>query len=163
MPNHLAIALQEMFVKEISGGVDNPRILEYFAKVGHEWVKEDETAWCAAFLGFCLEEAGLPSTRKLNARSYLTYGQPTTKPEVGDIVVLWRNDRKGWQGHVGFYINEDENGIRILGGNQANQVNIQEYPRYRLLQYRRPQYPDVKLIEIPLEKLIQELHRRFPQ
>lgn len=131
------IALKEYGVKEIPGPKHNPRVLEYFAKVGHSWVKDDETAWCAAFVGFCLESAGLSSTRALNARSYLTIGTPTNSPEPGDLVVLWRVSRNSWQGHVGFYISETPNGILILGGNQGNQVCIAEYPKNQLLGYRR--------------------------
>ncbi len=50
----------------------NPKIVQWFADVGHSWVKDDETAWCAAFLGAMLEKAGIPSTRKLNARQHQT-------------------------------------------------------------------------------------------
>lgn len=136
MNNAFKIALQEYGVKEIVGSKHNPRVLEYFAKVGHSWVKDDETSWCAAFVGFCLETAGMKSTRALNARSYLNIGTPTTKPEVGDIVVLWRNSPTSWEGHVGFFIKETPTGILILGGNQSNQVFIAEYPKNQLLGYR---------------------------
>lgn len=137
MKKHLQIAFNEYGISEIIGAKHNPDVLKYYKEVGHSWVKDDETAWCAAFVGYCLEKAGLGSTRKLNARSYLDYGTSTTKPQFGDIVVFWRGSKNGWQGHVGFYINERDGMIYTLSGNQSNQVNIAPYSKTRLLGYRR--------------------------
>lgn len=132
------IAEKEIGVTEVVGDIHNPRILEYFKKVGHSWVKDDELAWCAAYLGWVLEEAGISSTKKLNARSYLDWGVEVSNPKRGDIVVFWRGDKNGPYGHVGFFHSFDDNGdILVLGGNQANMVNISTYPKYRLLGFRR--------------------------
>jgi len=84
----IEIALKEYGTKEIVGSENNPRVLEYFRTTGNSWVQDDETAWCSAFVGYCLETAGITSTKKLNARSYLTWGEATEKPELGDIVVF---------------------------------------------------------------------------
>ena len=51
------------------GPEDNPAIMAMYASVGHDWVEHDSVAWCAAFVGHCLEKAGLRSSRRLNARS----------------------------------------------------------------------------------------------
>lgn len=131
------IALGEYGTKEIVGAKHNPRVLEYFSKCGHSWVKNDETAWCSAFVGFCLETAGIASTRLLNARSYLNWGKPVENPSIGDIVVFWRGSQMGWEGHVGFFIKETPTGILTLGGNQSDQVFIAEYPKSQLLGYRK--------------------------
>lgn len=130
-------ALIEYGLKEIVGVKHNAKILQFFKDIGHKWVKDDETAWCAAFANWCLKQQGLPHTGKLNARSFLDYGQPTKNPVLGDVVVLWRISRDSVFGHVGFFINETETGINILGGNQANQVNIQTFPKTQLLGYRK--------------------------
>ena len=53
-------------------------------------VDNDEIAWCAAFLGSCLERAGIASTRSLLARSYLAWGEPLGDPHYGAIAVLSR-------------------------------------------------------------------------
>lgn len=134
---YLNIALGEYGKNEIIGSEDNQDIVNYFKVVGHSWVKDDDTAWCAAFVGYCLEKAGIRSTRKLNARSYLNFGTPTPIPSVGDLVVFWRGSRDGWQGHVGFFIREEGNNIYVLGGNQSNSVSIQKYNKSRLLGYRK--------------------------
>ncbi|NHM19630.1 TIGR02594 family protein [Tritonibacter mobilis] len=120
------------------GPEDNPAIVEMYASVGHDWVEHDSVAWCAAFVGHCLEKAGLKSTRRLNARSYLDWGIPVDLVEAqpGDIVVFSRGS-KSWQGHVGFFVKTTGAMIEVLGGNQSDAVNIQRYAKSRLLGVRR--------------------------
>lgn len=128
----------------------NPKVVQYFADVGHSWVKDDETAWCAAFVGAMLKRAGLPHTGALNARSYLDWGTPVgiEQAERGDVVILWRGDRDGWQGHVAFFHSLTGDRVTLLGGNQSNQVNLAAYPLDRVLGVRRMAKP-------PREKLTQ--------
>ncbi len=130
------IALQEYGTKEVVGAGSSARVLEYFAKVGHKWVIDDSTAWCAAFAGFCLETAGIPSTKALNARSYLTWGTSTTTPKVGDIVVLWRDNPQSSLGHVGFFVAKRNGLVYMLAGNQNNEVDISGFPESRVIGYR---------------------------
>ena len=135
------IASKYIGVKEIKGPDDNQQIVKWFAQVGHSWVDNDETAWCAAFLGACLEDAGLKSTRALNARSYLDWGVPVMKHEArpGDILVFWRVSPSSWQGHVGFYVAESQAQYHVLGGNQSDMVRKSWYSKKQLLGIRR--YP----------------------
>lgn len=132
------LAQQDLGTWEWADG-HNPKVVQYFADVGHEWVKDDETAWCAAFVGAMIERSGGNSTRKLNARSYLEWGEPVELADAkeGDIVVFSRGDPNGWQGHVGFFVKRVGTHIEVLGGNQSNQVNKQRYPVSRLLSVRR--------------------------
>ena len=117
----------------------NPKVVQYFADVGHSWVQDDETAWCAAFVGAMLKRAGMPHTGKLNARSYMDWGDPVhlDLAKEGDIVVFWRGSPDGWQGHVGFFVRRAGTHIEVLGGNQSNQVNVQRYPVSQLLGVRK--------------------------
>ena len=120
------------------GPADNPKILEMYASVGHDWVEHDSVAWCAAFVGHCLETAGVRSTRKLNARSYLDWGVPVevTDAQQGDIGVIPRGN-SSWQGHV-FFIDRIEGAwVWGLGGNQDDAVNVNRYPVSKLLGVRR--------------------------
>lgn len=117
----------------------NPKILKWFADVGHEWVKNDETAWCAAFVGAVLKEAQMPHTGALNARSYTDWGDPVEPKDMkqGDVAVFWRGSPTSWKGHVGFVDHVDSANVYVLGGNQSNQVNVKPYPLTRLLAVRR--------------------------
>lgn len=131
------LARSELDVREwTEPGKSNPVVDGYFAEVGHPQY-DDDTAWCAAFVGAMLERAGYQSTRRLNARSYMGWGIPVQKPQVGDIVVFWRISPDDWRGHVGFYAGETDLYVQVLGGNQRNAVSIQNYPKAQLLGYRR--------------------------
>lgn len=133
------MASEEMGLRELRGPDNNPSVVQFFADVGHGWVKDDSTAWCAAFVGAMLERAGLRSTRALNARSYLDWGEEVQLKDakVGDILVFWRNSPDDWRGHVGFFVNRVGTHIEVLGGNQSDMVNVQRYPVSRLLSVRR--------------------------
>ncbi len=132
----IEVALSQYGIKEIRGESDNPEVLKYFDAIGFDGkALKDETAWCSAFVNWVCKTCDLPYTRRLNARSWLEIGLPTTNPKQGDIVVLWRENKRGWKGHVGFYIRETKTHIYLLGGNQGNQVQIAPYPKTRLLEY----------------------------
>jgi len=135
----LDIALREHGVEETIGGMHNPVILQYFRECGHSWVKDDETAWCSAFMNAMALRAGLEYTGKLNARSWLDIGEEIESPMPGDVVIYWRGSIESWKGHVGIFINYDEDGkhINTLGGNQSNKVCISGYDKGRLLGFRR--------------------------
>ena len=130
-------ATKEVGTKEIVGPEDNPKIVEWFKQVGHGWVRDDETAWCAAFVGAMLELSGIVSTRGLNARSYVEWGEEVKEPRPGDIVVFWRGSPDSWKGHVGFFVSQDRKHIKVLGGNQANSVSFANYSTASLLSIRR--------------------------
>ncbi|MFC4635683.1 TIGR02594 family protein [Dokdonia ponticola] len=135
----ITIALSQYGTTEKVGRLHNPIIVNYFKEIGSTWVKDDETAWCSAFVNWVALKARKKASGKLNARSWLSVGNKVTKPSVGDVVVFWREAKNSWKGHVGFFIgySEDRTKIYCLGGNQNNQVNIKAYPSYRLLGFRR--------------------------
>lgn len=131
------VALNEYGVSGIAGIQNEPRILQFFKDIGAGFIKDDETAWCACFMNWCLKQAGRPFSALLNARQFLTYGSITTTPKLGDIVVLWRISPQSSYGHVGFFISKNKNGtINILGGNEDNQVEIKAFASSQVLQYR---------------------------
>lgn len=134
---HLQIALQEYGQKEIVGSKHNARIVQYSTDIGNTWVHDDEVAWCSEFVNWCLLQAGIKGTKSAVAFSFLTWGEETKTPELGDIVVFWREPKNSGSGHVGFYINETDTTIRVLGGNQNDEVNIKEQSKTQLLSYRK--------------------------
>jgi len=135
------VALREYGNREIAGNQDEPEVMKYYHDIGHEWVANDEVAWCAAFTNWVLKQAGYEMSeyaKRLSARSFEGYGEETFYPNAGDIVVLWRIEPDGPYGHVGFFIREKDGYIYMLSGNQNNEVNIDKYPLARKLTYRKP-------------------------
>lgn len=96
------------------------------------------TPWCAGFVGSVLQASGFQSTGSLAAKSYLNFGTPIDKPSQGDIVVLNR-DNDPTKGHVGFFAGYDQNNnVRILGGNQDNGVSVKSFPSSMVAGFRTP-------------------------
>ena len=138
MSNLITIALGQIGIKEFSGKRDNPEVLKYFHDLGFDSQKiKDETSWCSAFMNWVAKTAGYEFSGGLNARSWLKVGKKIKNPQVGDVVVFWRESEKSWKGHVGIYLREDSLKIYVLGGNQKNQVCVQPYWKAQLLGYRR--------------------------
>lgn len=137
----LAVAFSQIGVSEIVGHDNNAQVLRYFTEAGHAWVKDDETAWCAAFANWVCLMAKAEATKKLNARSFLEIGEhiDIDQAEPGDVVILWRKDPKAAEGHVTFFLesNEAKTRFRAIGGNQTNRVEIGEFGRDRILGVRR--------------------------
>lgn len=122
--------------KEIVGKAHNPVVVGFFAKAGHPEIKDDETAWCSAFVNAVLYEAGIKGTNNLLARSWLNWGVKTSSPRYGDIVIM-RRGNSSWQGHVFFFLSMDNEYVYGLGGNQSNAVTKAKFRRSEILGYRR--------------------------
>ena len=136
-PRWLELAWADLGVAEAAGAKSNPNVVRYYAEVGHAAVTDDAVAWCAAFLGACLERANIGSTRSLLARSYLSWGEPLGEERHGAIAVLSRGSDPAL-GHVGFLVGTTPNDLILLGGNQGDAVSVQPFSRSRLLALRWP-------------------------
>lgn len=126
-------------VKEIPGPVSEEHIARWLNNV--KAGKSDETPWCAAFVNGILEECGYKKTGRANARSFLACGDSLAGQVVpGCIVIFWRGDKTGWQGHVGFVLEVAANGKSLLvrGGNQGNKVSDSWFTTAQVLGYRWP-------------------------
>jgi uncharacterized protein (TIGR02594 family) len=132
----LKVALNEYGNRAIAGPNSNEEVLKYYHDLNFTWVEDDDVAWCAGFLNWCLKTAGKDYLKSLRARDFLTYGVETKKPQLGDIVVLWRISRDSTWGHCGIFIRETNNAVYLLGGNQNSSVDIQPYPKSQVLAYR---------------------------
>lgn len=140
-PVWLRRARQEVGVREIPGPRHSARVLSYW-ELSKLPFRDDETPWCAGFVGAMLEDVGIKSTRSGMARSYSTWGQPCG-PIPGAIVVYWRGSKTGASGHVGFVVGKDKAGnIMTLGGNQGDAVTIAPFSPARVLGYRWPSAVD---------------------
>lgn len=132
--NAFDLAAQQIGLNE----TDQKAALTEYLQNGGQNLDPATTAWCAAFVDATLQQSGQSGTGKLNARSYLNWGNPVDTPRRGDIAVFSRGDPNGWQGHVGFYDGTNPDGsIRVLGGNQSDSVNVANYSAKSLLGYRR--------------------------
>ena len=134
----LEYAFAEYGVRETAGAGTTANIARYLATVGLAG-HSDETAWCSAFVNWCMEQAGIRGTGRANARSWLDWGGICLGfPTYGCVTVLWRESPTSWKGHVGFYMGREGSQVVLLGGNQGNAVSIRNYPESRVLGYRWP-------------------------
>ena len=135
------MAKRELGTTEQSGSArNNPRILEYHASttLPGNLARIDETAWCSSFVNWCVSRVGLKGTNSARARSWQDWGRKLSDPVPGCITVFSRPSAGPQSGHVAFYVSETATHIKVLGGNQSNQVKESNYPKSRLLSYRWP-------------------------
>lgn len=138
-PHWLKEALSYIGTKETPGPKHNLKIVSMWQKIKSS-IRDDETPWCAAFVGSVLEDCGITSSRSAAARSYAKWGTKLTGPAVGAIVSFWRGSPTGWSGHVGFIVGKDQAGnLMVCGGNQGDAVNIKPFALDRVLAYSWPQ------------------------
>lgn len=145
-PRWYEIAEAEEGQKEVRGG-ENPRILEYHSATTLK-AREDEIPWCASFVCWCLEQAGMKSTKSAAAISYATFGLDMIDPQPGCIVVI-RQRKKGTDkatgsssgNHVAFFDHIVDNRIYLLGGNQSDSVKVSGFnlASYDVVAYRWPE------------------------
>ena len=119
--------------------------------------------WCAAFINAALRENGYSGSEyvtenTLLARGFLDYGVKVDEPQVGDIVVL-RRGTEGWQGHVGFYVDQKEiNGTlyyALLSGNNNESVDIDWFSTRKVIGVRRP--TSANLLESQVRSLLEKI------
>lgn len=123
-------------VAEVPGAAANPRIVWYDSFTTLK-ATSDEVPWCSAFVCAMMETAGIESTKKANARSWLQWGEELGAPQSGCVVVLSRPPSPQ-DGHVGFWMGERNGYAYVLAGNQGDAVSIARFPVSRVVGYRWP-------------------------
>ncbi|KGF78883.1 hypothetical protein IA69_27635 [Massilia sp. JS1662] len=128
---------------------NDPRILEYFKatpKVGKHAASIDETPYCAAFVNWCLGQAGFRGNGNAWAAAFKNWGRPTrnNKPALGAVAVI---RFPGGQHHVTFVAGLGARGrlIATLGGNQGSNHGVTHghCSADSVIAYRYPaDYPD---------------------
>lgn len=136
-PAWLTLARGDLGTVEGIGKANNPKVVRYFADAGFAGVKDDATAWCAAFVGAELKRAGHAPSGSLAARSYEAWGVGLAKPVLGCVATKKRAG-SSWQGHVGFVVGADASHIILLGGNQGDQVSVAAFARSEFTSFRWP-------------------------
>src|SRR3981081_3708317 len=91
--------------------------------------------WCARFMNMVLQRTGYRGTGSDLARSFASYGQRVSGPQVGAIAVMGR--RGG--GHVGVVSGIDAHGNPIVvSGNNGHRVRETPVSRGRIYAYVMP-------------------------
>ena len=135
-PRWLEVATGEIGVEEVPGPGDNPRVIEYHQTTTLK-ATDDSVAWCSSFVNWCMKQAGITGTGSAAARSWLNWGKKLDNPRNGCIAVLKRGNNPK-NGHVAFYVGDGNSSIRLLGGNQGDQVKVTTFPKSMVLSYRWP-------------------------
>jgi uncharacterized protein (TIGR02594 family) len=140
-----ALACRFLGMREIPGAVHNPAVVAML-QLDAAWVKDDETAWCSAFVNYVAWLLEMKRSKSLRARSWLDVGfeVDSIDAEPGfHVVVLKRGggnqpgpEVRDAPGHVGFFAGWDTGGVRVLGGNQGNAVSIASFPKAQILGIR---------------------------
>lgn len=125
-------------VRETPGPANNPKIMDWAAKVGARKLgvayASDSTPWCGLFVAHCVNAVGIePPPIAVRAKAWATWGLAVT-PCVGAILVFERDGG----GHVGFYVGEDDTHFHVLGGNQGDKVSIVRIEKARRIACRWP-------------------------
>jgi uncharacterized protein (TIGR02594 family) len=92
--------------------------------------------WCARFMNMVLQRSGHHGTGSDLARSFASYGQHVSGPQIGAIAVM---GRRGGGGHVGVVSGIDAGGNPIVvSGNNGNRVREAPISRGRIYAYVMP-------------------------
>jgi uncharacterized protein (TIGR02594 family) len=140
------IAQRFVGVKEAPGSISNPHVLAML-RLDAPWPPDDSVAWCSAFANYVAWLLRLPRSKSLAARSWLNVGLPVDldAAEPGfDVVILKRGsgsqpgpEALNAPGHVGFFAGWADKEVRVLGGNQGDEVSIASFARSNVLGIRR--------------------------
>lgn len=134
--------------KGLLEGRDNKELRDFLKSDGATLGDPAKLPWCGDFVETCialaLQNEALPVNPYL-ARNWRKFGK-ATESGFGTVLVFWRTHKtKSTNGHVCFYVGEDDLYYYVLGGNQSNSVSIAKLDKERLLEARAPlTFPDFK-------------------
>lgn len=130
---------------ETTQSAQAPRMPRLFASSdpvseARRWIGSNPTRrnslWCATFMNFVLERSGYSGTGSDAAKSFASYGQRISGPQVGAIAVMTRGKNGG---HVGIVTGIDSAGNPvIISGNHNKRVGEGTYARGRIYAYVLP-------------------------
>jgi uncharacterized protein (TIGR02594 family) len=143
----LDIAKVELGVHEDAlAGHHTQRILEYHETTTLK-ATTDETPWCSSFVNWVMKKAGWKGTNSAAARSWLDWGTGLPDAREGAVTVIKKKNATSDAAtgstsgfHVAFYIASLPGHVRLLGGNQADQVKYSNFSleAYDVKGYRWP-------------------------
>lgn len=132
-PPWMQIAIMEQGVQEWANG-DNPRILEYLKSCGISGsLLKDETAWCAAFVNWCVLRSGYQPKGSAKVSDWWSWGRPVAATYGAICILQPLTVDQASSGHIGFLHAQDATNVWLLSGNSKNQVRISAYPKSKLI------------------------------
>jgi len=143
----MEIAKAELGVHEnAQKGLHNKRIVEYHSTTTLK-ATTDEIAWCSSFVNWVMQQAGYKGTKSALAKSWLDWGGDVPAGRYGAITVIKKKGKTSDVAtgsttgfHVGFFESLSTTHIRLLGGNQSDQVKSSGFNlgSYEVRGYRWP-------------------------
>ena len=133
-------------IEDSRPGMHNARIVEYHQTTSLR-ATDDETPWCSSFVNWVIKQSGRNGTNSAAAKSWLNWGMEVTHPTRGTIVVIKKRTAGTDQAtgsssgfHVAFLVSVTPTHIRLLGGNQGDQVKESTFSlsAYDVKGYRWP-------------------------
>jgi hypothetical protein len=128
---------------EVGGNNSGPWVKKYLAPAG----LDEGNSWCASFVSWCYLQASGAGTNKMpfaycpGARALLKEfrdngwaqdPQSGYEPVPGDIVVWWRAQLSGWEGHVGLVHQVKDGMLYTIEGNRSPRVQGFSYVLSRM-------------------------------
>ncbi len=110
---------------------DNKRLWDFLKSDGKSVGDPALHPWCGDFVQTCLALSMPDEVLPNNPYAAISW-QPFgvyTKPCYGAVLSFHRGDPTKWQGHVGFYVAENELHYMVLSGNQTDAVNVAAIPK----------------------------------
>ncbi len=138
-----AIAELSVGAGEVGGNNSGPHVRKYLKPAG----LPEGNSWCAAFVSWCYmqarrgEVARMPFPFCAGARALLGHMKSrgwahppgeSHEPVPGDLVVWWRVQAQGWQGHVGLVHQCKDGMLYTIEGNRAPKVQGFSYVLSRM-------------------------------
>jgi uncharacterized protein (TIGR02594 family) len=165
-PRWLSIARTQLGIREVRGRGSNPKIIEYLRtcrnlKPGKQKYGQDndDTAWCSAFVNWCMQQSGIQGTAHALASSWINWGYAMSPGMRGAVVVIRKGNGMADKStgsstgnHVGFLIERTAGHVRLLGGNQGGGTKVCEstfsLSTYTILAVRWPYRSDAPTVAI---------------
>ena len=138
----LRVAMQEMGAgsREIGGNNQGRFVTKYL-----NGLADPPANWCAGFVSWCFLQTnqGIPFDYSVGARDIRNqfrrkgwaFDAGDKTPQAGDIVVWWRGQREGWQGHIGLVVRCEHGILHTVEGNKGGfpaPVNTFDYVLSRM-------------------------------
>ena len=129
-------------IQERPGGASHPFIVWCHESTMGANI-QDEVPWCSSFVNRLAWLLRLPRSKSAAARSWLDIGASVQIEDAqpGNDVVVFSRGTDPRAGHVAVFAGLDDGGarVRVIGGNQGNNVSLASFPIASVLGVRRLQ------------------------